>query len=70
MLWQMFKIARRYKCQTYMIKELELIKDFRRLNLEIYVSSTYISYNMFVIPNEFLKKSEREAIGGFELKNI
>lgn len=53
-----------------MIKELELIKDFRRLNLEIYVSSTYISYNMFVIPNEFLKKSEREAIGGFELKNI
>ena len=43
-----------------MIKELELIEDFGRLNLEISISSTYISDKMLVINNEFLEKMKEK----------
>jgi len=39
-----------------MIRELTFIEDFRSMNLEVSMSSNYISCNTFVITNEFLKK--------------
>jgi len=47
---------KRIQMSSIMIKEQELIEDFRNLNLEISISSNFISCNAFVITNEFLKR--------------
>jgi len=51
-----------------MIKDLEWIEDFRRLNLEVFVSLTYIICRMLVIPKEFIEKNERESIGRLQFE--
>jgi len=53
-----------------MVKEEELIEDFRNLNLEVSISSNFISYNALIITNEFLKRVKDKQLKDLKLKNI
>jgi len=47
--------CKRIQMSSLMMKEKELIEDFRNLNLEVSISLNFISCNVLVITNEFLK---------------
>jgi len=53
-----------------MLKKQELIEDFRNLNLEVFISSNFISCNALVITNEFLKRVKKKQLEDLKLKNI
>jgi len=67
-----FDALNRKKIQmsSLMIKERELIKNFRNLNLEISILSNFISCNALVITNEFLKRVKEKQLEDLKLKNI
>jgi len=46
-----FLSRKRIQMSSHMIKEQELIENFRNLNLEVYISSNFISCNVLVITN-------------------
>jgi len=48
--------CKRIQMSSLMIKEQELIEDFRHLNLEVSISSNFINCNVLVITNEFLER--------------
>jgi len=53
-----------------MIKRQELVEDFMNFNLEVSISSNFISCNALVITNEFLKRVKEKELGDLKLKNI
>jgi len=55
---------------SIMIKEQELIEDFRNLNFEVSISLNFISCNVLVITNEFLKRMKEKQLEDLKLKNI
>jgi len=61
---------KRTQMSSLMIKEHELIKDFRNLNLEVSLSTNFISCNVLVITNESLKRVKEKQLEDLKLKNI
>jgi len=61
---------KRIQMSSLLIKEQELIEDFRNLNLEVYISSNFISCNALVITNEFSKRVKEKQLEDLKLKNI
>jgi len=47
---------KKIQMSSLMIRELELIEDFRSMNLDVSMSSNCIRCNTLVITNEFLEK--------------
>jgi len=60
----------RIQMSSLIIKEQKLIEDFKNLNLEVFTSSNFISYNTLVITNEFLKRVKEKQLYDLKLKNI
>ena len=61
---------KRIQMSSLMMKEQELIEYFRNLNLEVSISSNFISCNVLVITNEFLKMVKEKQLEDLKLKNI
>jgi len=55
---------------SLMIKEQELIEDFKSLNIEVFISSNFISCNVLVTTNEFSKRVKEKQLEDLKLKNI
>ncbi|XP_068487134.1 uncharacterized protein [Phaseolus vulgaris] len=53
---------KKLQISSLMIRELELIEDFRSMNLEVSMSSNCISCNTIVITNEFLEKVKEKQL--------
>jgi len=62
--------CKRIQMSSLMIKEQKLIEDFRNLNLEVPISSNFITCNALVITNEFLKRVKEKQLEDLKLKNI
>ena len=60
---------KKIQMSSLMIKEHELIEDFRNLNLEVSISSNFISCIALVITNEFLKRVKEKQLEDLKLKN-
>jgi len=63
-------IRKRIQMSSLMIEEREVIEDFRNLNLEVSISSNFISFNALVITNEFLTRVREKQLEDLKLKNI
>jgi len=61
---------KRIQMSSLMIREHKLIEDFRNLNLEVSISSNFISCNALVITNEFLKMVKEKQLEDLKLNNI
>ena len=61
---------KKIQMSSLMIKEQELIEDFRNLNLEVFISSNFIICNALVIANEFLKRVKEKQLEDLKMKNI
>jgi len=62
--------CKKIQMSSLMMKEQELIEDFRNLNLEVSISSNFICCNALVITNEFLMRVKEKQLEDLKLKNI